>query len=123
MSAAGRFLCRTSEGYAFWCPGCKEGHQVRVGVADRPCWTFNDNEDAPTFSPSVLVTSGHFMAEHKGGRCWCTFNAEHPDDISFSCFRCHSFVTDGRIQFLSDCSHPLAGQTVDLPPWPAGEAL
>jgi hypothetical protein len=28
---------------------------------------------------------------------------------------CHSFVTDGRIQFLSDCTHELAGQTVDLP--------
>ena len=28
---------------------------------------------------------------------------------------CHSFVTDGRIQFLADCTHPLAGQTVDLP--------
>ena len=30
--------------------------------------------------------------------------------------RCHSFVTDGRIQFLSDSTHVLAGQTVDLPP-------
>jgi hypothetical protein len=29
--------------------------------------------------------------------------------------RCHSFVTDGRIQFLSDSTHALAGQTVDLP--------
>ena len=31
---------------------------------------------------------------------------------------CHSFVTDGRIQFLADCTHALAGQTVDLPEWP-----
>jgi hypothetical protein len=30
---------------------------------------------------------------------------------------CHSFVTDGRIQFLEDCTHELAGQTVDLPEW------
>ena len=28
---------------------------------------------------------------------------------------CHSFVTDGRIQFLADSNHALAGQTVDLP--------
>jgi hypothetical protein len=28
---------------------------------------------------------------------------------------CHSFVTDGRIQFLTDSNHALAGQTVDLP--------
>jgi hypothetical protein len=30
---------------------------------------------------------------------------------------CHSFVIDGRIQFLSDSTHVLAGQTVDLPKW------
>lgn len=27
---------------------------------------------------------------------------------------CHSFVRDGRIEFLSDCTHALAGQTVEL---------
>ena len=32
---------------------------------------------------------------------------------------CHSFVTDGRIQFLGDCTHSLAGQTVDLPEFPS----
>lgn len=30
---------------------------------------------------------------------------------------CHSFVTDGNIQFLSDCTHSLAGQTVPLKPF------
>jgi hypothetical protein len=30
---------------------------------------------------------------------------------------CHSFVTDGRIQFLGDCTHALANQTFDLPGW------
>lgn len=52
-------------------------------------WTFNGNYDKPTFSPSVLVTGGH---------------------------RCHSFVQGGHIQFLSDCTHALAGQTVELQP-------
>jgi hypothetical protein len=28
---------------------------------------------------------------------------------------CHSFITDGFIQFLDDCTHPLAGQTVEIP--------
>jgi hypothetical protein len=28
---------------------------------------------------------------------------------------CHSFVTNGKIQFLADCTHKLAGQTVELP--------
>jgi hypothetical protein len=30
---------------------------------------------------------------------------------------CHSFITDGRIQFLGDCTHRLAGQTVPIPDW------
>jgi hypothetical protein len=31
--------------------------------------------------------------------------------------QCHSFVTDGKIQFLPDCYHSLKGQTVELPEW------
>jgi len=54
-------------------------------------WTFNDSLDAPTFTPSYL--------------------ARRPG------LRCHSFITDGSIRFLADCSHALAGQTVPLPEW------
>lgn len=32
---------------------------------------------------------------------------------------CHSFITAGRIMFLDDCTHALAGKTVDLPDWEA----
>jgi hypothetical protein len=107
-----RGLLRTIEGgdLGFWCPGCEEMHVVSPG------WTFNGNYDAPTFSPSVLVTSGHYCSRFKpGDSCWCTFNAEHPDDpSSFRCSRCHSFVRDGRIEFLGDSTHALAGQTVPL---------
>jgi hypothetical protein len=31
--------------------------------------------------------------------------------------RCHLFIRDGALQFLSDCTHKLAGQTVDMVPW------
>jgi hypothetical protein len=34
---------------------------------------------------------------------------------------CHSFVVDGQMQMLGDCTHPLAGQIVAIPPWPASE--
>ena len=27
---------------------------------------------------------------------------------------CHSFVREGKIEFLGDCTHALKGQTVDL---------
>ncbi len=46
--------------------------------------------DKPTFSPSLGV------------------NMTMPD------VRCHSFVRDGKIQFLDDCFHELRGQTIDM---------
>jgi hypothetical protein len=97
------------------CPGCKESHVVPV--EGPKAWGFNGNLEAPTLTPSILVTSGHFLSEHKeGDNCWCTYNAKNKDNHSpFKCTRCHSFVTDGKIQFLSDSTHSLAGQTVDLP--------
>jgi hypothetical protein len=50
--------------------------------------------EKPTFSPSMLV------------------NANTPKHLKLT--RCHSFVRDGKIQFLSDCDHNLKGQTIDL---------
>lgn len=74
--------------YVFFCPGCKEEHQIDTS------WTFNQNYEKPTFSPSVL---------------W------NPKHLNPNKHICHSFVRDGKIQFLSDCTHELAGQTVELP--------
>lgn len=109
---AQRGVLRTIEGgpLGFWCPGCEEMHVVNSG------WTFDGNFDAPTFSPSVLVTNGHFSpGRPPDAGCWCTYNAEHPDDPSkFECKRCHSFVRAGRIEFLADSTHELAGQTITL---------
>jgi hypothetical protein len=105
-------MLRVIEGgcLGFWCPGCDEMHVVNSG------WTFDGNYDAPTLSPSVLVTNGHFSSHWKQGEsCWCTFNAERPDETpSFTCERCHSFVRGGQIEFLTDSSHALAGRTVPM---------
>lgn len=101
-------------GLMFRCPGCEEPHMVTVGEGAGPRWGYNGNPDAPTFSPSVLVRSGHYVPGHTG-ECWCTWETEDGEKSGFGCYVCHSFVTDGRIQFLGDCSHALAGQTVDLP--------
>jgi len=79
----------------FRCPGCDTWHTVRVQAPHN--WTWNGDLERPTLSPSVFVNApGN---PHR-----------HPTEPS-----CHSFVTDGRIQFLGDCTHALAGQTVDLP--------
>ena|ERR1700674_4736704 len=106
----------TSDGrLCFWCPGCKEAHAVTIGDGGR--WHWNGDRERATLSPSVLVTSGHFVAGHSGV-CWCTYNAEHPNDPApFACGVCHSFVTDGKIIFLADCSHEYAGKTVELEPF------
>lgn len=83
----------------FWCPGCDGAHQVSVGQGSGPRWGYNGNPDAPTFTPSINVTYNGPDAGVEGA----------PPAV------CHSFVTDGRIQFLNDCTHSLAGQTVEIP--------
>lgn len=89
---------RSAEGgyLFFWCPGCDGAHMVGVGEGSGPRWGYNGNPDAPTLTPSVFVNAP---------------GPHHYDGAE----TCHSFVTDGRIQFLNDCTHALAGQTVDLP--------
>ena len=68
---------------------------IRSGTRDGTgCWTWNGSTDAPTLRPSVL-TQGH---------------SRHSEYA----FRCHSWINDGTAQFLADCSHSMAGQTVLL---------
>ncbi|MFP4141499.1 MAG: DUF6527 family protein [Phycisphaerae bacterium] len=100
-------------GYAIFCPGCQAEHFVPVEGSPR--WGFNGDLARPTFNPSLLLRTGHYVPGRQGKRCWCDFNREHPDDPGPTCRVCHSFVREGRIQFLGDCTHELAGQTVDLP--------
>lgn len=102
---------------SFMCPGCKLAHTLHV-VADgvHPAWSYNGDTDAPTLYPSVNAVNGHYSRHHTAGsECWCDYNKQHPEDADIFCAICHSFVTDGKIQFLSDCTHALVGQTVDLP--------
>lgn len=100
---------------AFWCPGCDEAHQLRIPPHPQ-AWGFNENGDAPTFTPSVLVrqTTAVPPVTHENLNEWMRQPWQQTDQVRV----CHSFVTDGRIQFLGDCTHDLAGQTVDLPDFP-----
>lgn len=59
-------------------------------------WQFNNDVENPTFSPSVLA-----RIDNKS--------------------TCHSFVENGYIRYLDDCSHALANQTkklLDRSEWP-----
>jgi hypothetical protein len=107
---SGKIVC-----YAFNCPGCDEHHSFNVDPAHGPVWVFNGNEASPTFSPSLLVRSGCKMPSHKpGDTCWCN-PSPSGEPWPYKCYICHSFVKDGKIEFLSDCTHAMAGQTVELP--------
>ena len=78
-------------GYLFQCPGCEVSHIVLTD-AGTPQWGFNGDVDHPTVTPSIRVRGGGIGM-------------------------CHSFVEGGKIRFLNDCTHELAGQTVELPEW------
>lgn len=85
----------------FHCPACGQNHLVSIGPRSYWSirWGFNGDYDKPTINPSVLVT------------------CDIPEDVKIepNIRRCHSFIRDGKIQYLGDCTHSLAGQTVELP--------
>lgn len=91
----------------FQCPGCGDRHAIPTGSGG---WAWNDSLDSPSITPSIDVKAGHYASAWKtGDPCWCS------KDYGFSCYRCHSVITSGRIAFENDSSHALRGQTVDLP--------
>lgn len=93
----------------FQCPGCGHEHHFnteatreyleeykRIRGTDFPIWTWNSDLALPTFQPSLLNR-------------WKFTVPDKPEKV------CHLFLTNGQIQFLTDCTHALAGQTVELP--------
>lgn len=96
----------------FVCPGCAINngtglHMLPVNADNKtPSWDWDGNLDAPTLSPSILTHTKPYVDGKGIGVC-------------------HSFLKDGVFQFLSDCTHSLAGQNVplpDLPVWAEEEA-
>ena len=85
---------------AFRCPGCDSDHVI-VFSGDRKVHEWNGDATKPTLRPSVVLNWTGKIAEGSPARV------------------CHSFVTDGQIQFLADCTHALVGQTVPIPDWPS----
>lgn len=79
----------------FQCPGCENSHGIPVDGSK--AWQWNNSLQFPTITPSILIYAHETSPPFK------------PQP------RCHSFITDGRILFLSDSGHKLAGQSVDLP--------
>ena len=96
----------------FWCPGCNMLHAVTIQKAEgrqEPVWKMSGSGDSLTFSPSIKVTYRHPKGYSDENPAPMDYEGPYVDDI------CHSFVKEGRIQFLNDCSHSLKNQTVNLP--------
>jgi hypothetical protein len=92
----------------FWCPGCDDIHMV-----DNNLWQVSETDDGLTINPSILVYSRKKLINED-----LEYDALlDPSNITTTP-RCHSFVRDGKIEFLNDSTHALAGQTVDIPPMP-----
>jgi hypothetical protein len=101
----------TSEGFWHWCPGCKMTHAIYTahhqhpGGPDqsrKPTWSFNGDDHAPTFGPSVRHDWGMINEKPK---------------------LCHYFIRNGLIEFCGDSTHELAGKTVALPEIPKEELI
>ena len=90
--------------YTFYCPGCGfhhafytkairsrdwNGHEIET-----PTWNFNGNLNFPTFGPSLITRFGL-----PGGKTHI----------------CHLYLRDGKIEYQPDCTHELAGKTLNLP--------
>jgi len=97
----------TNDGkFIFFCPGCKCGHGFKT-TPPEPQWTFNGDMEKPTVRASILVRSGKYPKE--------PFKFDQEGNVvGYEKAVCHSFITDGMIQFMDDCTHELKGKTVPL---------
>ena len=59
-------------------------------------WYWNGDVDSPTIEPSILTKGGMYEGD------------------KYTEYVCHSFIKEGKVQFLNDCTHEFAGQTLDL---------
>lgn len=91
MAVLHEFQYYNHRAFSFHCPGCECSHFVPVEGPHK--WEWDGNLEAPTFSPSILVNG---------------------DKSCPSMPLCHSFIRQGKWQYLSDCTHKLAGTTVPM---------
>jgi Family of unknown function (DUF6527) len=103
--------------FIFWCPGCRCGHGIWTTQRNSwgGHWQFNGNMERPTFSPSLLITHDESTppVTPENIEQW----QKQPWPQTKVRKVCHSFITDGKIQFLPDCTHELRGQTVPMEPF------
>jgi hypothetical protein len=82
-------------------------------MVDNDSWKVSYFIFGLTISPSILVYERQKLINEdlEGDALF------DPSNITMTP-RCHSYVRDGKIEFLNDSTHKLAGQTVPLPDMP-----
>lgn len=87
--------CWTEKGnYLFLCKGCGDQHivYVRSKSPDGKLWGFDGDIENPTFHPSILLQTVHHGEIHI----------------------CHFFISEGKVQYLKDCTHVLKESIQEL---------
>lgn len=78
-------LCLPGPFPSRWVPVILKGSRSSVAGA---VWSWNGDTEKPTLKPSIATTDGTI--------------------------KCHIWINDGKVIFLNDCTHDLAGQTLEM---------
>lgn len=93
-------------GIALWCPACSDYHHLS------DLWTWDKNEEFPTINPSIKVMGKQWEKESP-------FYKPAFIDVPYAGITvCHSYVKNGKWEYLPDSNHTLSGQTVSVVPIP-----
>ena len=84
-------------------------HGARRDYGRQPVWSWNGDTEKPTLKPSILTKGVMPLTDEQRARHMKGGPLPPPVGII-----CHAWVNDGQVQFLADCTHELAGQTVPL---------
>jgi hypothetical protein len=78
---------------AFYCPGCKEEHQLSINKRneDGVSYAWNCSILEPSFTPAVELKKE---------------------------VHCHVYVEDGQLRFQPDCEHEYLGQNIEMVDFP-----
>lgn len=103
------FLKHEKDNISFYCPACKQNHMINSG--------WNIDIENKTVSPSVLVkfinSSDEWGKDENGDYIFIEIDGVKRTK-GYKNTICHSFIRNGKIQYLNDCTHELAGKTIDM---------
>ena len=91
---------------AFLCPGCGVVHEIPLRDGCGCEW--NGDLERPTLSSSLKVTTASLGTKN---------DLKDKDFWHRSVIVCNFKITDGKIKFLGDSTHPCVNRTMEIPEW------